>query len=402
MERRRYLAWLAAGALGGLAGCSGDLASSAEEPTVTPASVEPDSPSTPGGSAADIELPVPKQQLEIAGFRDSIPAITEPVFADDWSEVTLRLEQQRISPDFDFETEPRLTPELPVIGVERGGLARAYPLGVLNWFEVVNDTFPRESGDEPVLVTYCPLCRTGLAAERRVQGEETVFGVSGLLYRDNLVMYDAATGSLWSQVRAQAIRGPMTGTHLELLPASLTSWGEWRADHPDTQVLLPPPISGTVTGEGVQDVTKSPYGNYENVSRTGVGPGGYSSDPLHPKAIVIGVRADGVARAYPLEAVRAAGGVVNDVVGDKPVVVAAADETLAAYDRRVDGQVRTFEPAGSGQMTAADSRWSIPTGRAVAGPLRGRELTSATSASAMYWFAWAQFNPETELWSPDG
>lgn len=402
MERRRYLGWLATGTLAGLTGCGGGLSSPAGSPNPTPASVDTASPSTPGVAAAAIELPVPKHHLELAGFKDSIPAITEPSFADDWSDVRLRLQRRDLSPSFEFEFEPRLTPETPVIGVARRGTARAYPLGVLNWFEVVNDTFPRAGDGEPVLVTYCPLCRTGLTADRRVQGEETEFGVSGLLYRDNLVLYDQVTSSLWSQVRAQAIRGPMTGTHLSLLPSTLTTWDEWRADYPDTQVLVPPPISKTVAGEVVRDVTKSPYGDYANVSRIGVGPGQVADDRLHPKAIVIGVRAGGVVRAYPLQAVRKAGGVVNDVVGDKPVVVAAAAETLVAYDRRVAGQVRTFEPVDSNHMMAAGSRWTIPTGRAVDGPLQGRELTTASAVSAMFWFAWSQFNPDTELWMPEG
>ncbi len=229
-----------------------------------------------------------------------------------------------------------------------------------------------------------------------------MFGVSGLLYRDNLVMYDEATSSLWSQVRAQSIRGPMTGTTLSLLPSSLTTWGEWRSAHPDTRVLLPPPISDTVKGEVVRDVTKNPYGDYENVTRIGVGPGQLADTRLHPKALVIGVRSGEVARAYPLEAVRAAGGVVNDVVGERPVVVAAAGETLVAYDRRVGGRVREFAPADDGTMTGGGSRWSIPTGRAVDGPLEGEQLEPATGSSAMFWFAWTQFNPDTEIWSAEG
>lgn len=402
MERRRYLEWLATAGVGGLAGCSGVISSApADTPEVTtPVSVDTETPSTPGRAAADIELPVPKNQLQLAGFKDSIPAITEPAFASDWSEVELRLEERRLSTSFDFEFEPRLSPAMSVIGVERDGTARAYPLAVLNWFEVVNDTFPTDGGPEPVLVTYCPLCRTGLTARRTVRDQSTTFGVSGLLYRDNLVLYDELTSSLWSQVRAQAIRGPMTGSHLSLLPSTLTTWGEWRNEHPGTRVLLPPPLSETIAGRVVQDVTESPYGNYENVTRIGVGPGQLADDRLHPKAIVIGIRSGGVTRAYPLEAVREAGGVVNDVVGNRPVVVAAANETLAAYDRRVGGRARTFEPAGSDFMTAADSRWSIATGRAVEGPHQGQQLTPATSFSAMFWFAWVQFNPDTGLWSP--
>jgi hypothetical protein len=401
MERRRFLGWLATVSAGGLAGCS-DTPAEGSQDSSTLVPVDTETPSTPGLAAGDVELPVPKQRLELAGFRDSIPAITEPAYAEDWSEVRIRLQRQALSSEFDFEFEPRLTAETPVIGVERRGTARAYPLGVLNWFEVVNDVFPAENGaNVPVLVTYCPLCRTGLSARRTVQGEPTTFGVSGLLYRDNLVMYDEQTSSLWSQIRAQAIRGPMSGTRLSLLPSSLTRWDEWRDTHPDTRVLLPPPISKTVAGEVARDVTRSPYGNYENVTRVGVGPGQLKDDRLHPKAIVIGIRSDGEVRAYPLKAVREAGGLVNDVVGTKPVVVAATEDSLEAYDRRIGGRARTFERAGPEHMRAADSRWRIATGRAVDGPFQGEELTAASSSSALYWFAWTQFNPETDIWSPE-
>lgn len=402
MERRRYLEWLTTVAAGGLAGCSGIL-SEESDGTVTPVGLADDTPSTPAQAAGDIELPIPKSQLQVAGFKDSIPAITEPAFGADWSGIRLQLQQQALSPEFEFEFEPRLSTSSPVIGIRRRDTARAYPLGILNWFEVVNDEFPTDDGgSEPVVVTYCPLCRTGVTAERTVRGAPTQFGVSGLLYRDNLVLYDEATSSLWSQVRAQAIHGPMTGTRLELLPSTLTTWGEWRLEQPDTRVLLPPPISKTVVGEVVRDVTKSPYGNYENVTRIGVGPGQLGDDRLHPKAIVIGIRSDGVVRAYPLESVREAGGIVNDLVGEKPVVVVTNDETLVAYDRRVGGQIRTFERAGDDHLAAAGSRWTITTGEAIDGPYRGEQLRPATSFSAMFWFAWVQFNPDTEIWSPSG
>lgn len=403
MERRRYLGLLAA-TTAGLAGCGGAVQrrDGRSDTAATPVSTGAETPVPPGPAADAVELPVPKDQLQIAGFKDTIPAITGPAFAPDWGDVELRVEQSRISPDFDFEFHPRLSPDAPVIGVHRRDAARAYPLAVLDWFEVVNDEFPTDdAAGESLLITYCPLCRTGLVAERTVRGVSTTFGVSGLLYRDNLVLYDTATGSLWSQVLARAIRGSMTGTRLSLVSSTLTSWGEWRRQHPDTVVLLPPPLSGTVAGRVVRDVTKSPYGGYENATRLGVGPGRLADDRLHPKALVVGVRSDDVARAYPLEAVREAG-VVNDRVGTRPVVVAAAGGTLAAYDRRVGGEVRTFRSAGPDHVTAAGSRWAIATGRAVDGPHRGRELTAATSSSAMYWFAWVQFNPDTEIWPPAG
>ena len=189
-----------------------------------------------------------------------IRAIVEPAFDDDW-------------PDSDVASEYREGPGLGddqvVIGLERDGRARAYPLSVLWWHEVVNDDF-----DGPVLVTYCPICRSGLVAERRVGGQDTIFGVSGLLWQPpdayaaaneaegsvfgatgddpgaavrnsgNLVLYDLATSSYWSQLLAAAICGPRVGEELAQVPSTVATWGRWRETQPDTDVLLPPPHSG--------------------------------------------------------------------------------------------------------------------------------------------------------------
>ncbi|MDZ7701597.1 MAG: DUF3179 domain-containing (seleno)protein [Halobacteriales archaeon] len=148
MQRRRLLGLLT-GAAAGLAGCAGGFPGAGTEtasPTRTPAV----------GSVADVDLPVPADQLVRSVPRDGIPAITEPAFAADWSGVELQAKDL-------FGNEktirPRLDDDERVIGVERGGEARAYPLRLLNWHELVNDTL-----GGPLLVSYCPLCRSGLTA----------------------------------------------------------------------------------------------------------------------------------------------------------------------------------------------------------------------------------------------
>jgi hypothetical protein len=193
---------------------------------------------------------------------DAIPAIEDPAFAPDWSEVDIPEE---------YRAGGGLTDDRVVVGVERDDLARAYPLSVLARHEVVNDSL-----GGPVLVTYCPICRSGLVASRELDGGAATFGVTGLLWKPpdaytaaseadgkvfgasesdpetgvrdsaNLVMYDEPTGSRWSQVLAEAICGPKTGESLEILPSTVATWGEWRTEHPDTVVLLPPPFSGTL------------------------------------------------------------------------------------------------------------------------------------------------------------
>jgi len=128
-----------------------------------------------------------------------------------------------------------------VIGVVLEGEARAYPVRVLNWHEVVNDTV----GGRPIAVTYSPLCDSAVVFDRTVGSEVLSFGFSGLLYNSNLVMYDrrpeGQTPSLWSQLEFRAVAGPSAaaGAMLRILPCALVQWSEWRRLHPDTQVLAP-------------------------------------------------------------------------------------------------------------------------------------------------------------------
>ncbi|QOS11778.1 DUF3179 family protein [Haloferax gibbonsii] len=378
-NRRRVLAALGAGVA--LSGCLGSDppvadddagADDASEPTDT-------SDSTAGEYSGPFELPVPEDELRRGASKDAIPAITAPVFAADWS-------------GFD-EVDATLDDGDEVVGVELGGVARAYPLAVLNWHEIVNDDFD----GRPVVVTYCPLCGSAVVADRLAGGEPTYFGVSGLLWMSDLVMYDDRTNSLWSQVLATAIRGELTGETLSLLPSTISTWGEWRTAHPETEVLVPPPVSGTIRGRQTRRYDVNPYASYQQSSAIGIGFNDAADDRLHPKTSVVGVAADGVARAYPLDAVERAG-VVNDTVGGLPVVVAASAEgTLVAYVRRVDGDSVEFERDGP-VLVAAGSRWTLLTGRALDGPHEGSVLTRANDRSPMFWFAWADFNPETEIY----
>jgi hypothetical protein len=396
MNRRRLLGSLGTAAVLGLAGCTsredaGDGGDTGDDRTTATASPPPTgaavdasgNSSVVRGPRGEVELPVDDAEIRRVIGKDRIPAITEPSFGSDWGSV-----------------EYALGDEDRVIGVVRDGAARAYPLAVLNWHEVVNDDF-----GGPLLVTYCPLCGTGVTAERRVDGQVTTFGVSGRLWRSDLVMYDSLTDSLWSQILATAIRGDRTGDRLSLVPSSLTTWGQWRTDHPDTEVLLPPPRSGTVVSSLPRNYDSDPYAGYEDSRSIGVAGGGggdFDDDRLHPKAQVIGVATETAAVAYPFARVSEVG-VVNDTVGDLPVVVAAgAGETLSAFDRRVDGTTLTFTPAGAGRMRAGGSTWTRTTGTAVDGPYEGVTLDQAARVSTEFWFAWLNFHPDTAVYGTDG
>ncbi|WP_142857985.1 DUF3179 domain-containing (seleno)protein [Salinigranum halophilum] len=276
--RRRLLAALAAGAAGGLAGCSTrPPRSSNGEPTPTltsTPSLDPDR-----GTFATEGTPVPvteRDQLGEWGLPTTIceaevvedtgiRAIVAPAHAADWSGVEVDRKYR-----MGFEVGDGLTDDSYVIGVTSadGTRARAYPLSVVWWHEIVNDTF-----DGPLLVTFCPICQSGMVAERRVDGVETTFGVSGQLWQPpqiraetakvdgrvfgasatdgevearnsgNLVLYDERTRSYWSQFLARAICGEREGDRLRVAASTVASWGTWRTEHPRTDVLLPPPHS---------------------------------------------------------------------------------------------------------------------------------------------------------------
>jgi hypothetical protein len=289
------------------------------------------------------------------------------------------------------------------VGVERNGEPRAYPLRLLAWHEAVNETF-----DGPLLVTYCPLCRSAVVASRTVRGTATAFGVSGFLFRGNLVLYDSLTDSLWSQIAATAIQGPETGTRLAVEPSTLTTWVAWRETHERTSVLLPPPLSGTVgESDGARDYTVDPYATYESSGATRPFRSARSDEENsndyreltghHPKTLVLGVEYEGTARAYPLDAVRRTD-VVNDIVAGFPVVVTVVEEGLVGYDRRVDGAVLEFSAGGSRYLRADGTRWRRRDGVAVDGPHVGSRLAPATGASPMFWFAWHSLNPRTTVY----
>ena len=400
LTRRRLLALGTAG-VAALAGCLSD----SDPGDGTNSSQGPDSEPTPNPGnttttrdvatdpAAALDLPVDDSQLQRGAGEDAIPAIVDPVFEADWSGVTV----EYTDPFSGQQTiEPRLDPDDTVVGVTRDGEARAYPFRVLNWHEIVNDEFAG-----PLLVTYCPLCRSAVTAARRVEGEATVFGVSGLLYRNALVMYDEATDSLWSQLAARAIQGPMTGESLDLERTTITSWETWQADHPGTEVLRPPPESSTVVGDNAtRNYNSNPYEDYDETSRTGLA-GDFEGGRLDAKAEVIGIANNGVARAYPAATLESEG-VVEDSVGGLPVVVTTtADGTPVAWVREVDGAVLSFSGDGA-HLSAGGSRWRRTTGVAVDGPYEGRQLAQANAISPHFWFAWLDIHPESELYTGDG
>lgn len=181
---------------------------------------------------------VPRDQIIAAGLaKDGLPALTDPaVLTVAQADALTRDMRERHQGKFLVENDR-------VIGVVRAGQARAYPLRILNWHEVVNDTL----AGEPLLVTYNPLCDSAVVFERRAADRVLEFGVSGLLLNSNLLLYDRQPDprqeSLWSQLQFRAITGPAAATAqtLRLLPAVVVHWADWRAAYPNTTVLAPDP-----------------------------------------------------------------------------------------------------------------------------------------------------------------
>lgn len=327
------------------------------------------------GPALDCALD--PEALFIGTTRDAIPALTTPEIAG--ANASFMRDEDR------------------VLGVVQNGAARAYPFGILWWHEVVNDTL----GGAPVLATYCPLTGSGIAFDPRVAGTAREFGVSGLVFLSNLVMFDRTAGSFWVQMRLGSECGPDRGTSLAPVAALETDWAHWRALHPNTTVITP--------NTGFRKAYFAyPYGSYADPTNPVVDflpPGVTWSRERLPKELVLGVARNGAAVAYPLMALADSGTafVVNDAVGDAPILVTYTGSwnTARAFDRRVASQALTFRltDADTFRMTDEEtgSVWTIE-GEATAGPLSGDRLTPIADAFVAFWFAWSIFHPETRIY----
>ena len=277
-------------------------------------------------------------------------------------------------PDFEPAADADLDSDDPVFGVNINGVAKAYPQSVLVWHEIVND----EIGGEPVAVTYCPLTGTAQGFERG----ETTFGVSGQLVNSNLLMYDRGTGTRWPQIAATGIQGPLEGRSLAEVPIIWSTWGNWRAAYPDTQLLT--------TNTGYQRRYGSdPYGAYNPASgyytsgQTMFEPLESSSDE-HPKAVVIGARTAEGAIAFNKSRLLDESVLTGETDGAEFVAVADPDlETGYVYHNDASATVNTV-----GERE--DGRYSVDGQPAAADEL---PLERVIAFDAMF-FAWFGLYPE--------
>ncbi len=276
---------------------------------------------------------IPGEEIRSGGpGKDGIPTIDQPVM--------IRTDK------VDF-----MSPDDLVVTVSIGTDHRAYPLRILVWHEIVNDII----GGQPVAVTYCPLCGTAMVFDRRVGDRTLNFGVSGLLYQSDVLMYDRQTESLWSQLGMKAVAGKMLDTPLTWIPSEVMTWQMWWAKGGGSLTL------STNTGH-FRDYNSSPYRDYETNSKTMFPVPQHRTD-LKNKAWILGVVINGEAKAYPREALEklTISQTIKDRVGGEEIVVAYRPDTQHAT---------------------------------VTNETRGQSQPHVMA----YWFAWQAFYPQTALW----
>lgn len=325
--------------------------------------------------------------------RDGIPSIDAPQFVT-----------------FD-EAAEWLRDREPVIALEINGDARAYPLQIMTWHEIANDTV----GDTPVLVTFCPLCNAALVFERRLNGEVYEFGTSGLLRNSDLVMYDRTTETLWQQFTGQAIVGDLAGAQLDFLSSSVASFADFRAAHPEGVVL------SRETGNS-RPYGNNPYAGYDTYDNPLSLGGelvlfqGEQDDRLPPaeRVVAVSLAESGIDVAYPLTILSEVG-VINDTQGGQDIVVFHKSGTASALGAEaiaegqdvgatgvfipvIDGETLTFTKESEDIVDEqTGSSWNI-FGEATAGRLTGEALEPVVHGN-YFWFSWAAFKPDTIIYS---
>ncbi len=261
--------------------------------------------------------------------RDGIPSIDKPVFLS--------------------AAQANLKPGDRVLGVMENGIAKAYPIKIMNYHEIVNDEFK----GKPVVVTFCPLCGSGIAFDAVVDGKTLEFGVSGLLYNSDVLLYDRQTESLWSQLEYKAVSGPMASKDLPILNTANTTWENWKKKYPETLVL------SEKTGF-IRDYSRDPYPGYGDTSAMFF-PVSAQNNEFHPKEMVIGINIDGKSKAYPFSEL--------EKTGKKSIKDKLNGKNL---------EIRYDAKSKSAEIFDAE----------------GNVLPGITN----FWFAWFAFNPDTEIY----
>lgn len=311
--------------------------------------------------------------------QDGIPSIDNPKFQS-------VQEADKILEDSEF-----------VLGLNINGDIRAYPLQILVWHEIVNDVV----GDNPIAITYCPLCFTNQVFSRTLSDGSTVeFGTSGKLYNSNLVMYDRKSNSLWSQGLGEGIVGEYAGTKLKKIPFDIAYWKEWKKLYPGSKVLSRD--TGSVRPYGAD-----PYGDYYTNDLI-LFPVAKDDKRLGLKEIIIGFENENQYKAYKLQDIEEKK-VINDILGENKNIALVSLEPfmVRAFERvvndDVDGEskkivVDLFYNATNNTLidNVTGSQLNFE-GEFINGPLENKAL-QRISVDPGFWFEWVAFHPETEIY----
>jgi hypothetical protein len=332
-----------------------------------------------------------KKNIDLAGLseggpgKDGIPSIDNPIFTS-----------------FE-EAEKWLKGHEPVIAVEFDKVAKAYPLQILIWHEIVNDKIE----SKPILVTFCPLCYSAVVFERQVDGQVLDFGVSGFLRNSDLVMYDRKTESLWQQFTGEALVGEYTGKTLKRLPAQIISFKQFQDRWPDGMVL------SRKTGFQ-KPYGRNPYVGYDDINNTPFLFKGPKDGRLRPIEKVIAVTIAETNKAYPYSITQKTG-VVHDIVEDVNIVIFHGKGAVSALDQKriadskQSGSTGVFSPIIENKTLVFErtdkdfrdiqtkSTWDI-TGKAIDGPLKGKQLKKFIHGD-YFAFAWLSFQADTVIYS---
>ncbi len=299
----------------------------------------------------------------------------------------------------------------PVIAVEIDGKAKAYPLNVLTFHEIANDVL----AETPILVTYCPLCNSAIVFDRRViyRGDDLVleFGVSGMLRKSDMIMWDLETESWWQQFTGEAIVGSMTEKLLDIIPSRVVSVRDFFEMYPKGKILSK---SNQESTDYLETYGKNPYEQYDDPSRTSFRHWEEIDTRLPPTERVIHVDVEGFYKLYPWSELEKKG-VINDVFHDehfaifyKEGVVSVLDETeiknskdvgtAVVYSPWVGGKIVTFKKQGDNYIDRqTGSIWDF-SGKCIKGRLQGRELDLVPHGQH-FAFAWLSFFPDSEIYS---
>ena len=333
------------------------------------------------GQGQDGEWLIPRGEVRDGGpGKDGIPALENPAF--------INMDNADYMQNDDLVTLARV-----------GNEVRVYPHRILNWHEIVNDAI----GSQNITVSFCPLTGSsiGLNRELTINGSKTVttFGVSGLLYNNNLILYDRATDSYWSQMRNQCVSGALIGTTPENVPLLETTFRTARTMYPDARIL-----SDNTGIYGSSQYAIYPYGDYRTNNDFLLFDVKPDDNRLPRKERVLGVVVGDAARAYPFSTFNPDTQIAHDQLGGKELVIIGNQKKniLVAYERRLGsraiGRFSAFSDSSRPYLVMTDSlgnRYDI-FGRVAEGPDKGQALKPLESYIA-YWFAFAAFHPQTDI-----